>query len=136
MRGKPLALAPVCDKLRSVLQLVRHLEHYELRNQIRPLENQFRELRVQYMVGELTEAKWKFTLQRLEKAANVQNSVQQVKAMFVAAGQDLLRQLLTPQVDLTNVANQVDQLFAYSNEALNKIGKQFNCKAQTLVLRA
>jgi hypothetical protein len=136
MRGKPLALAPVCDKLRSVLQLVRHIEHYELRNQIRLLDDDFRKLRVQYMVGELTETKWKVTLQRLEKAANVQISVQQVKAMFVAAGQDLLRQLLTPQVDLPNVGNQVDQLLAYSNEALTKIGKQFNCKAQTLTLRA
>lgn len=134
MRGaQPVALA---NKLRSVLQLVRHVQHYELPNQVQTLDNEFHALRVQYMVGELVEANWKVKLQRLEKAANVQNSVQQVKAMFVAAGQDLLRQILAPQADLNQVESQVDQLLAYSNEALLKIGKQFNCKAQTLTLRA
>ena len=121
---------PTNVRLRAIWQHIRHNQHaYELQN----FDNQLRQLRVGFMVGEVTEATWKKRLQQIEKRARFHQSIQQVRSMFANAGLDLMRQLLLPEANSEAVLAQVDSLFKYSDDALKAISKRFNMTATLII---
>lgn len=101
------------------------------------MEEKFRQLRVQYMCGHLTEDDWKTKLQRLEKDVNYNRSLRQVRDTFTGVAQDLIRQVLTPSGEakpsilltrLEEIRSQVEKLVSYCNECYDNIGKRFGRK--------
>ncbi len=102
----------------------RHVEH----------EEEFRKLRVKYLVNELNEDEWKIALQRQEKDANFQRAKNQVRTMFLDACRDIFRQLLTPRHNKSDIRKQVEELITYCNTSYADISKRFGRKVPAIVV--
>ena len=121
---------PTNIKLRSIWQNIRHVQHARAQPNF---DNQLRILRVKFMVGELTETSWKTRLQQIEKRARFTQAIEQVNILFANAALDLMRQLLTPEVNSEAVVKQVDGLITFCNDSLINTSKRFNMKANIIV---
>ena len=95
-------------------------------------EEQFRALRVQFMVGEMKEDEWKVALQRLEKDMNFSSAKQQVRELFVGACRDLIRLLLEPNPNKSDIRRQVVELIQYCNTSYEAISKRFGRKTPVI----
>ena len=92
----------------------------------------FRQMRVRYMVGELSEEDWKIALQRAEKDANFQMAKNEVKEVFVNASRDLIRQVLEPTANKADIRKQVEELIEYCNTSYKSVSERFNRKVPLL----
>jgi len=92
----------------------------------------FRQMRVRYMVGELSEVDWKHALQRAEKDSHFQIAKNQVKEVFVNASRDLIRQILEPNSNKTEICRQVTELLEYCNTSYKSVSERFNRKTPVL----
>ena len=96
---------------------------------------QYRQLRVKYMAGDMSEADWKIQLQRKEKDANFQQARQQIRQVFINASRDLIRQILTPETDRAAIVRSVEELITYCNTCYETVSKRFNRKISNIKLR-
>ena len=92
----------------------------------------FRQMRVRYMVGELTEEEWKTALQRSEKDSHFQLAKNQVKEVFINASRDLIRQVLEPGSNKASIRKQVEELVEYCNNSYKSVSSRFNRKTQLI----
>jgi len=115
-------------------RLLRHLEAIELHAP--PAVNNT-DIRVQFMLNELPECKFKFELQKREKRAKKKKEFLDVTTMFVHTGSDILRHIvdLLPltrhvRVDMDAIREQIEiinKLRKYANSQYERIGKIFAC---------
>ena len=98
-------------------------------------EEEFRILRVKYMVGEITEEAWKTVLQRHEKDANFQQAKRNVREVFVNACRDLIRQVLEDNHDKVAIRRQVAELIEYCNGCYTVISRRFGRKTQLIEIK-
>jgi hypothetical protein len=91
-------------------------------------EEKFRALRVQYMVGEIKDDAWKIALQRQEKDVNFSRAKAQVRELFANACRDLIRQLLEPTFNKSDIRRQVKELIDYCNKSYGEITLRFGRK--------
>jgi len=98
------------------------------------------DIRVQFMLNELPECKFKFELQKREKRAKKKKEFLDVTTMFVHTGSDILRHIvdLLPHerivsyvwVDMDAIKEQIDiinKLRKYANSQYERIGNIFAC---------
>jgi hypothetical protein len=90
-----------------------------------PINN--REMRIKYMMNELSEDKFKKEIQRTEKAAERARDIRQVVDMFTAVATDLWQQLMAggdPQMFYDSMMG----LREYTNTSMMSVSKTFsNC---------
>jgi len=91
-------------------------------------DDKFRELRVRFMVGQMNEADWKVELQRVEKDMNFYRAMEQVRELFVGACRDLIRQVLEPGANKTDIRRQVAEMIQYCNTSYEAVAKRFGRK--------
>jgi hypothetical protein len=89
------------------------------------LEERNRDLRMAYILGEITEEKLKKILQTRDKADNIKHEKYQIIEMFTHCCHDLLLNFINlPQPELQDIYNLYDQfieLAIYTNEQYNKM---------------
>ena len=128
--------------LAEAWRLMREMQ--DVRDHDPDMEEKFRQLRVQYMCGEINEDDWKTRLQRLEKDVNFNRSIRQVRETFTGVAQDLIRQVLTtsgtanPSIAAERIAEiraQVEKLVIYCNECYENITKRFGRKTPIISFR-
>ena len=119
--------------LAEVWRVMREEEDAARRNTDFP--EQYRQLRVKYMAGEINEEEWRSLLQRKEKDANCDQARQHVREVFIHASRDLIRQILTPNTDRDAIVRSVSELIAYCNTCYATVSKRFNRKIRKIVLR-
>ena len=119
--------------LEEVWRVMREEEDAARRNTDFP--EQYRQLRVKYMAGEINEEEWRSLLQRKEKDANCDQARQHVREVFIHASRDLIRQILTPNTDRDAIVRSVSELIAYCNTCYATVSKRFNRKIRKIVLR-
>ena len=112
--------------LGEVWRIMREEEDMGRRNT--DFNEEYRQLRVKYMAGELTEADWKAQLQRKEKDANFQQAKTHIRDVFVNASRDLIRQILTPETNRNETVRSVEELITYCNTCYETVSKRFNRK--------
>lgn len=102
---------------------------------LRETQEQFRRLRVQYLIGEINEEDWSTNLQRIEKDERHAEAIQQVRDLYANAARDLIRGVVQEGADRVAIADQVRQLIAYVNESFANIANRFGRKAHVLDIR-
>lgn len=118
--------------LTNVVRMSRHIEHYEIHYNYRirtaqELINDNRDLRVLYMRNKISEEKFKFNLQKREKAAKKNDEISQVLTMVYTSANDILRQIcIEPSTIETNV-DLLKKLKNYSTSSMNIISERYNC---------
>lgn len=107
-------------------RLVLHIDDVERgRYNAAPNEPLNRQMRVQFILDEITEDEFKRALQKQEKAQEKKYSISQVLSMFVDTISDLFRQFVVR--GNISVLEEAMALVEYSNEAMLRISRQYGC---------
>jgi hypothetical protein len=127
----------ISSKLTSIHQCINHVQNHELRNHV--VENNVeanRELRIKYLINEISDNDFKTILQQTEKKRQKTIAFRNIYQMFVDVASDIFR-----QIHLSYTTNQrtftveliqenitvLTNLIGYFNDNLKKIGKMYKC---------
>jgi hypothetical protein len=117
---------PVHNELFAIHRLVTHIQMYEL-TRPQPIDENNENLRVQYLLHDISEDQMKVILQKNEKAREKRRDRNNLLQMFVDVVSDILRQMMvktiTPQECLDNIVSLRD----YTRDAFTVIHKRYNC---------
>jgi len=123
--------------LYQIHQTITHIQHYEIRNEVNNVDTN-RDLRIKYLMNEISEADFKITLQQHEKKRQKITGFRNIYQMFVDVGSDILRQIVVfykennknPDKCAEFIENNIviiENLITYFNENLKKVGKMYKC---------
>ena len=121
----------------SVLQILRHIEDYDLRPPDGPaLPARYRTLRIQFMLKTITEDEWRATLGRLSKKSEKDAAIEQIMRMLVDVGMDLLRRAVQTEHkgEEATFKEQLEALRRYANSELGAVAAQFHNKVPLIYL--
>jgi hypothetical protein len=105
-------------------RIVNHVQHVDLQryhNVFNQLDNQ--DLRIQYLLGNLSKELLKVEVQKREKRREKERSLRRAMEVMVQAGTDLLRRLMA-EADIPKkrkIIEEIDALRVYINELLSKV---------------
>ena len=85
------------------------------------------DLRVEYLMDNMSEEAWKTLLQKREKAQHKNRDISNLLRMFVDTTGDYLRQLIVKEVDTEECMDVLDKLVRYFNVNMELIHKRYNC---------
>jgi hypothetical protein len=89
-----------------------------------------RELRIKYLMNNITEEEWKKELQRKEKKyEKTLNTYQVIKTLDIIGG-DIVRSI--PTKNINTIYDDFEKLRHYVNDGLYKIGKQYSNNYKTI----
>jgi hypothetical protein len=104
------------------------LHHYAV-----DLVHDNRQLRIKFLLNQITETQFKRSIQQGEKARDKKRSVHQIMMMYQTAIQDIMHrfsQTLEPPYE--SFITEIDELVKYTNTSLEKHSKVYNCKKMIL----
>lgn len=115
------------DEISALLEFHRviiHTQHYELtryHNAFNPLDNE--ELRIQYLLGNITQDELKVTVQKLERKREKERAMRRVLEVLVQAGTDIIRRIMSESdpKKKREIIKEVAGLRTYINELFEKI---------------
>jgi hypothetical protein len=88
------------------------------------------DLRIRYMLNEISEEEWKVLLQRREKRAAKENDLRMLCEMLYESGRDIFRRLTKGYKD--EYIQELNALRQYYNAELAKIASRYACKVHPL----
>lgn len=122
---------PDIEKLYSIHRATSHIQYTEIPRyeHVEQTQNTHSDLRVKYMLKEISEDSWKSTLQKREKKNSKNLEISQILQMFIDTSSDIFRNVVqAPAMDQIEVDVQtLESLRKYSNESLDKISKRYAC---------
>ena len=116
----------ISRKLTNMVRLLSHIDNWTLQYEYPVQHRDNEDLRVSYMLNELSEETFKHTIQNREKKYKKNDEFRSVLQMFVNTSSDMLRQMLVEN-DTNTQLNNLELLRNYMNAAMKKIGKRYNC---------
>lgn len=119
------------EKIISCYNLVQHIQDIEMQKY--PLGTNIRDntdLRVKYLLNELSEKDWIFCLKKRQKKMEKDTEIHQTLDMFVQASIDIINQIMNvyDKAGLINLVKNLIVLKGYTNQSLFKIKTQFDGK--------
>lgn len=96
---------------------------FELRN---------RDLRIRFLLKEISEADMKRTLQARERKLDVHSDLRDVMDTFVQAGGDVVRQLSTSAINAAEAERQLLELRTYCNDTFQTVATRQACKVYNI----
>ena len=120
-------LAKEQESVLNFHRIVQHVQHVELQrfhNVFNELDNQ--DIRIQYLLGNVTADDLKVEVQKREKRREKERAMRRAMEVLVQAGTDLLRRIMA-ESDLDKkraILNEIDTLRLYINELLEKINER------------
>jgi hypothetical protein len=125
VRSRLVGLNPKEQELvLSFHRILNHVQHVELvryHNVFNELDNQ--DIRIQYLLGNVTKEEIKVEVQKREKKREKERAMRRAMEVLVQAGTDIVRRLMA-ETDLTKkrkIMEEFDALRLYINELLAKI---------------
>jgi hypothetical protein len=108
---------------------LQHIQYYEIpRHPITVHAEIFANLRVRYLLKEISEDDWKRELQKIEKKQEKNTAFRHVFDMILAVGVDMFNQILEAKTneDVGRILDEAEQLRIYFNTCIEKLGKRFS----------
>ena len=124
------------NTFRLIHRIVSHIEQVEIHYYPRTmgvLDNQ--DLRVKYMLRELSDDKWKRLLKQREKKQEKNHAIYQVLSMFVTINTDIFNRLLQTkeQEKIYKIFEEMCTLREYANKNLFKIYQRFENQVPCII---
>jgi len=119
----------------NLVRLVIHIEKSEI-DILTPMyakqipHDPNRELRIQYMIGTISEDEFRSILQRREKDRLKREDYSQILTMFLEVCDDYLKQLLTKDLDFDQFSSRVETIRLYTNTSLGTVAEQYHTKTK------
>ena len=121
----------VVSSLHSIHRAISHIQHIEIQRFEFVMQNNDTnsDLRVKYMLKEITEQSWKSTLQKRDKKNEKNTEISQILQMFVDTASELFRTIIqgTCVKDVTTHLDTLESLRSYCNTSLEKISSRYSC---------
>jgi hypothetical protein len=114
------------NKFSALFRLLRHIIEVEFpryRDDAHVDAN--REVRIQYMLGLMSEQDFKSLLQKKEKERAKKANIFALLTMFVEVNDDILRSLYTNRDDARDYEKEIEEFRVYANECFRQIAKQY-----------
>jgi len=127
----PLSRTPIHCYLAEAWRLMLEAED-NARVENQDNDEKLRIMRVKFMLGELKEEDWRYTLQRSEKSTRFAVAKAQVAQVFAGGAREIISQILTAGCDKNKVKQQIQDLVKYCNACYGDIEGQFNRKIQPI----
>lgn len=124
------------DDVFNIHRCVNHIEMVEMprfRNTGYVETNE--DLRVRYLMNELSEDDFKLQLQQREKRQQKRQSIFMILEMITQVSTDIFRNYIEGPFSIDNankLMNEMNQLKDYCNQQLRKVSNQFNCRAPNI----
>jgi hypothetical protein len=120
-------------KISSLHRNILHIRDIEVgRNRYDPITNN-QDLRVSYLLNEISEEKWKTELQKREKKRELHIARRNVYEMFVTVGTDLMNKLFTAlkskTADFTTILDEFDEIIIYFNDSIKAVAERFGSRS-------
>lgn len=126
------------DIIYSRIRILHHIQQIEMPfyqvEQV-PIEEYNRKHRVSYMMGRLSEKKFKLIIQQADKAMSKKKDISMVLNTIVTIGSDISRRLLEIKKhdELTSILIEFDTLRDYMHEIMIDISRTYNCVTPRIV---
>lgn len=118
--------------LTSIYRQVRHIREVELRNLPTTMDNQSNmDLRIEYLLKNLTEEEFKIKLQRREKERNKKLEYRDVLDMYVNVMQDLFFELQDKN-DVKKFLDEEEKVRSYVDYGIIFINNKYDCKLRKI----
>ena len=122
----------------SAIQLHNHVEHVQgqgVQGRAAGAAPNNRDLRAKYIMGDITDLKFRALLQQREKRYERTKETRFTLAMFTTALGDMLHRLaaIKAEAEATGVLKEIEELKAYTNNCLEKIGVRYKSKVKLIV---
>ena len=125
MDRKPLTLYE--SQIANVHRSINHIERIELRYYYDITEEDNKDLRISYMLSELSENEYKKKIQRREKSREKKRDIHNILRMFIDTCGDLLRQFVLEKEKRENIHKVIENLVSYTGEQLMLVSRRYNC---------
>lgn len=122
-----MTLSETDRKLVNIHRAIIHIERIELRYYYDITEEDNKDLRISYMLNELSEIDYKKKIQRREKSREKKRDIHNVLRMFIDTSGDLLRQFVLDKNKKEEIYNTLDKLVSYTSKELKMVSKRYNC---------
>lgn len=129
------------NRIIRLLRCLTHIYDYEiLRNRVNngnDVEVANRDLRVKYLLNEITDDDWKKQLQQREKKREINIAKQQVCQMLVDVAGQYMTQLAGTRLHIKTVLTiekDLEKIVDYYNESMQKVLDRFNSKSKGLTI--
>lgn len=112
----------------TIHNFISHVENYELRWTYGnvPDRPDNTDLRVKYLMDEISEDSLKKNIQKREKALEKKRDISNILRMFSDTGGDLMRQIVQEPKKLKEIEAIFENLKKYTNDVFDKIGHRYN----------
>lgn len=124
--------SPEETQIFDIHRSVAHVQNYEI-PQYRVLEPDNSDLRVNYLMGNITEEYWKKDLQKREKAREKARDISQILEMYSNTGADYLRQMILREIRVSDTIKFFTELSNYFNDTMEVIHSRYNCVTPYIV---
>lgn len=110
-----------------------HIQMVELPKYINdnalPDDEENRNARVQYMMGRMSEARFKAIIQQNDKAKVKKQDISVVLNTVVTVGSDIFQRMIvaTKHMEIIDLIKEADTIATYMNEIMFEISKTYNC---------
>jgi len=118
---------PLNIRLTAYHRTIGHILDHELRYVYNQRDPDNSDVRVKFMMDDMTEDELKIVIQKREKAYEKKRDIANILRMFGDTGADIMRQIVVdPDTAEANI-KVLDQLSEYTNRVFNQIHKRYNC---------
>jgi hypothetical protein len=119
----------------SIIRLYNHINEVTINHYLPANHEQNRDLRIRYILREISDEKFKQTLHSREKRENIKNETRLVFEMFAHSCLDLVhRMLAAPDEHYSGLCREFVALHDYSTECLKTIAKRYKVVESTIHL--
>ena len=121
-------------RITSLLRVLNHMRDYDvLQNDNYDVETANRDLRINYLLNEITEEVWKKKLQQREKHRDFKVAKSQVCEMLITVAGQYLNEIANTRVHINRINEIVldlEKIVEYYNESMKIVLERFNSKAK------
>jgi hypothetical protein len=118
-------------KIQSLHRVLGHIQDIELRRNRPNIFTNNQDLRVRYLLSEISEADWKQELQKREKKSEINTARRNVYEMLVTIGTDLMNKLLRSKTaeEIKETIDEFDKVVEYYNDSIRNVAERFGSKS-------
>lgn len=121
-------------RITSLLRILNHIRDYDVvTNHNYNVETENRDLRIKYLLNEVTEEVWKKTLQQREKKWEFKVAKSQVCEMIITVAGQYLNEMANTRLHVNRVLEiekDLEKIVDYYNESMKNVLDRFNSKAK------
>lgn len=128
--------ATVKDECNTLFESIRHNEQVVMpRYQRGNVVNDNEDLRIKFLMNEITEEKFKYTIQVREKALAKKTEIYRIMQMFNTISKDMIVRLVGTKnpKDFLEIWKEFAPLKEYVKDSLEKVSKRYNCSPPYLM---